>query len=64
MYRFLLMNTHIEHLPVRLKRRPGSTQNKGKTNAALVTNQISNSASFFHNFETRFGRQNPSDTEF
>ena len=64
MHRFLLMKCSIAYLPVRLKRRPGSTQNEGKTNPALVTTQISNSAPFFHHFNTRFKHQNPSKTEF
>ena len=64
MHHFLLMKTSIEYLPVRLKRRPGSTQNEDKTSPALVTTQISIPASILVSFEPHFGRKTLSKTEF
>jgi len=56
------MKTSIGYLPVRLKRCPGSTQNKVKTSPALVTDQIPISESFLVSFEPHFKRQDPSKT--
>jgi hypothetical protein len=64
MHRFLSMKTSIECLHIPLKRRLGCTQNEGKTNPALVTTQISISASILGHFETHFGSKFPSETEF
>ena len=64
MLRILSMKTSIEYLPVRLKRHPGSTQNEGKTNPALVTTQIPILASILVSFEPLFGRKIPSKTKF
>ena len=64
MHRFVSMKTSIDYLPVRLKRHPGSTQNEGKTNPALVTTQISIWAPFFLHFETHFRHTIHSKTEF
>ena len=64
MHRFLSMQTSIGYLPVRLKRRPGSTQNEVKTSPALVTTQISISAPFFLHVDTHFTYKIPSNTEF
>ena len=58
------MKTSIEYLPVRLKRRPGIIQNDGKTIPALVTIQISLSASILVSFEPHFGRKILSKIEF
>ena len=58
------MKTSIDHLHIPLKSRLGFTQNEGKTNPALVTTQISISASILVSFEPRFGRKIPSKTEF
>ena len=57
------MKTSIGYLPVRLNRRPGSTQNKVKASPALVTDQIPISKLFLVSFGTHFGRQDPSKTD-
>ena len=49
----LSMKTNIGYLPVRLKRRPGSTQNEVKMSPALVTTQIPISSPF-HSFRDPF----------
>ena len=64
MHRFVSMKTSIGYLPVRLKRRPGSTQNEGKTSPALVTTQISISASILVSFAPHFGGTILFNTEF
>ena len=64
MHRILSMKTSSDYLPVRLKRRSGITQNEVKTNPALVTTQISISASILFHFETHFRSKFPSKTEF
>jgi len=58
------MKTSSDYVPVRLKRRSGITQNKVTTNPALVTTQMSISASILVNFETHFGSKFLSKTEF
>ena len=64
MYPFLSMKTRIEYLHIRLESRPGSTQNEGKTSPALVTTQISISASILVSFEPLFKCKIPPETEF
>ena len=64
MHRFLSMNTSIDYLHIPLKSRLGFTQNEGKTIPALVTTQISISASILVSFEPHFGGKIPSKTEF
>ena len=64
MHRFVSMKTSIEYLHIHLKRRPGSTQNEVKTSPALVTTQISISASILVSFEPHFGHKILSKTEF
>ena len=64
MQRCLSMKTTIDYLHIPLKNRLGFTQNEGKTSLALVTTQISISAPFFLPFETHFGDQMASKTEF
>ena len=58
------MKCSIAHLHIPLKSRLGFTQNEGKTNPALVTTQISISASILVSFEPRFGDKILSKTEF
>ena len=64
MHRSLSMKTSIDYLHIPLKRRLGFTQNKGKTNPALVTTQIRILAFILIYFETHFGIKFPSETEF
>ena len=63
MHGFLSMKTRIEYLPVRLKRRPGSNQNEGKTSPALVTTQISVWDAILVSFEPHVRGKIPSKTE-
>ena len=63
MHRLVSMKISIGYLPVRLKRRPGSTQNKVKTSPALVTDQIPISEPFLVSFEPHFGHQDPAKTD-
>jgi hypothetical protein len=58
------MEIGIGYLPVHLKRRRGSTQNKVKTNPALITTQISIWDTILVSFELHFGDTIPSKTEF
>ena len=58
------MKCSIPYVPVRLKRRPGITQNKGKANPALITTQISIWDAILVSFEPHFGHTIPSETEF
>ena len=64
MHRFLSMKTSIGYLPVRLKRRPGSTQNEVKTSPALVTARLSISASILISCGPHVGRKIHSKSEF
>ena len=64
MHRSLSMKTSMDYLHIPLKSRLGFTQNKCKTNPALVTPQIRILASLLINFETHFGSKFPSETEF
>ena len=64
MHRFLSMKIGIGYLTVRLKKRLGSTQNEIKTSPALVTTQISISASYFLYFEIHFTYKIHSKTKF
>ena len=51
-------------MPVRLKRRPGSTQKEVKTSPDLETTQISIWDAILVSFEPHFGDKIPSKTEF
>ena len=64
MHRILSMKTPIDYLHIPLKSRLGFTQDEGKTSPALVTTQISISASILVSFEPHFGSTIPSKTEF
>ena len=57
------MKTGIDYLHIPLKSHLGFTQNESKTSSALVTTQISISASILVSFEPHFGRKFPSKTE-
>jgi len=58
------MKTTIDYLHIPLKSRLEFTQNEMKTSPALVTTQISISASILVSFEPHFARKIPSKTEF
>ena len=58
------MKTSIDYLHIPLKSRLGFAQNEVQTSPALITAQISISAPFFLPFETHFGDQMASKTEF
>ena len=58
------MEETIAYLHIPLKRRPGFSQNKGKTNPALVTTQIRIWACILLHFATHFGSKFPSETKF
>ena len=58
------MKTSIDYLHIPLKSRLGFIQNEGKTNPALVTPQLSISASILISFEPHFGDKIPSKTKF
>ena len=64
MHRFVSMTTSIDYLHIPLKSRLGFTQNEGKTNPALVTTQLSISASILVSFKPHFGDKIPSKTKF
>ena len=64
MHQLLSMKASIDYLLIPLKSRLGFTQNEGKTNPALVTTQLSISASILVSFEPHFRSKIPSKTEF
>ena len=58
------METNIDYLHIPLKSGLVFIQNEGKTSSALVTTQISMSASILVSFELHSGRKTTSKTEF
>ena len=64
MHEFLSAKCSIEYLHIPLQSRRAFTQNEGKTNPALVTTQLSISASILISFEPHCGYKIPSNTEF
>ena len=58
------MKTSIDYLPVRLKRRLGSTQNESKANPAWITTQISIWDGILISFKPHFGSKFLPETEF